>query len=79
MSQKCRTKPDGRSYIKGIIPALQQPEVSHQLNVVTRLASEIRLMMRRPERLQFAALCYRKTDEKNGIEILLITSRGTGR
>lgn len=36
-------------------------------------------MMRRPERLQFAALCYRKTDKKNGIEILLITSRGTGR
>lgn len=49
------------------------------MNVVTRLASEIRLMMRRPERLQFAALCYRKTDKKNGIEILLITSRGTGR
>ncbi len=49
------------------------------MNVVTRLASEIRLMMRRPERLQFAALCYRKKDDNNGVEILLITSRGTGR
>lgn len=36
-------------------------------------------MMRRPERLQFAALCYRKTADKSGVEILLITSRGTGR
>lgn len=49
------------------------------MNVVTRLASEIRLMMRRPERLQFAALCYRRTDENSRVEILLITSRGTGR
>lgn len=49
------------------------------MNVVTRLASEIRLMMRRPERLQFAALCYRKTGDQSGVEILLITSRGTGR
>lgn len=36
-------------------------------------------MMRRPERLQFAALCYRKTGDQSGVEILLITSRGTGR
>lgn len=36
-------------------------------------------MLRRPERLQFAALCYRKTQDKRGLEILLITSRGTGR
>lgn len=36
-------------------------------------------MMRRPERLQFAALCYRKLDDKSAPEILLITSRGTGR
>ena len=49
------------------------------MNVVTRLASELRLMLRRPEWLQFAALCYRKTSDKSGVEILLITSRGTGR
>lgn len=49
------------------------------MNVVSRLASEIRLMMRRPERLQFAALCYRNGDDASGVEILLITSRGTGR
>lgn len=36
-------------------------------------------MMRRPERLQFAALCYRLADKKGSVEILLITSRGTGR
>ncbi len=36
-------------------------------------------MLRRPEWLQFAALCYRKTSDKSAVEILLITSRGTGR
>ncbi|MEM9107054.1 MAG: NUDIX hydrolase [Pseudomonadota bacterium] len=31
----------------------------------------------RPAALQYAALCYRRTDD--GIDVLLITSRGTGR
>ncbi|OWU86715.1 NUDIX hydrolase [Oceanicola sp. 22II-s10i] len=38
----------------------------------------IQPMMRRPRRLQVAALCFRRTGEE-GCQILLITSRGTGR
>lgn len=49
------------------------------MNVMSRLASELRLMLRRPERLQFAALCYRWTKKRKDIEVLLITSRDTGR
>ena len=41
-------------------------------------ASEyLSLMVRRPTPLQYAALCYRR--KKGVVEILLITSRGTGR
>jgi 8-oxo-dGTP pyrophosphatase MutT (NUDIX family) len=46
---------------------------------MSRLASDLRLMLRRPERLQFAALCYRWTKKHKDIEVLLITSRDTGR
>lgn len=49
------------------------------MNVMSRIASELRLMLRRPERLQFAALCYRWTKKHKDIEVLLITSRDTGR
>lgn len=38
----------------------------------------VRPMVRRPSRLQVAALCYRKS-KKGQKEILLITTRGTGR
>lgn len=34
-------------------------------------------MLRRPQRIQMAALCYRT--EKSGKEVLLVTSRDTGR
>ncbi|QDY68385.1 NUDIX hydrolase [Qingshengfaniella alkalisoli] len=37
----------------------------------------IRPLIRRPDRIQLAALCYRETQD--GLKILLITSRGTGR
>jgi 8-oxo-dGTP pyrophosphatase MutT (NUDIX family) len=37
----------------------------------------VRPFFRRPRRLQVAALCYRR--DENGVEVLLITSRGTGR
>jgi 8-oxo-dGTP pyrophosphatase MutT (NUDIX family) len=53
--------------------------VFRPLNFINRLASDVRLMLRRPERLQFAALCYRWNGAHDGIEILLITSRDTGR
>mgnify|MGYP000598135503 FL=1 len=45
---------------------------------MTRAWEEIlKPMFFRPKRLQVAALCYRKTDD--GPEVLMITSRGTGR
>ncbi|MCO6187015.1 NUDIX hydrolase [Rhizobium sp. L1K21] len=47
------------------------------MSFLSRMASDVQLMLRRPARLQFAALCYRES--KKGMEILLITSRDTGR
>jgi 8-oxo-dGTP pyrophosphatase MutT (NUDIX family) len=49
------------------------------LNVIDSLLSEARLMFRRPERVQFAALCYRFRKKSAMPEMLLITSRDTGR
>ena len=37
----------------------------------------VRPMLLRPKRVQVAALCFRETD--TGKDVLLITSRGTGR
>lgn len=42
-------------------------------------ADELKLLFGRPPRVQFAALCYRRKKKKGGHEILLITSRDTGR
>ena len=36
-------------------------------------------MFRRPKRMQYAALCYRRTKKEGQLEILLLTSRDTGR
>jgi 8-oxo-dGTP pyrophosphatase MutT (NUDIX family) len=47
------------------------------LNVIKRLADEVQLMFRRPEQTQYAALCYRYGTD--GLEVLLLTSRDTGR
>jgi 8-oxo-dGTP pyrophosphatase MutT (NUDIX family) len=48
------------------------------LGLVKRIASNLRLMVQRPPRQQYAALCYRT--KKNGeIEVLVATSRDTGR
>lgn len=47
--------------------------------MLSRIASDLKLMLQRPERLQFAALCYRWTKKHKGLEFLLITSRDTGR
>ncbi|MGR6431932.1 NUDIX hydrolase [Rhizobium sp. PAMB 3182] len=49
------------------------------MNLWERIASDIHLMVRRPARLQFAALCYRWKKKKPELEVLLITSRDTGR
>ncbi|MCP4314517.1 MAG: NUDIX hydrolase [Hyphomicrobiales bacterium] len=40
-------------------------------------ADYLSLMMSRPAPLQYAALCFRRGTE--GLEVLLVTSRGTGR
>ncbi len=47
------------------------------MNLLSRVAADLQLMLKRPARLQFAALCYR--EGVKGTEILLITSRDTGR
>jgi 8-oxo-dGTP pyrophosphatase MutT (NUDIX family) len=49
------------------------------LNFLHRLASDVQLMLRRPARMQYAALCYRLARKTNALEILVITSRDTGR
>lgn len=49
--------------------------------VINRILSELELMFRRPPKQQFGAMCYREIagSQKNEIEVLLITSRDTGR
>jgi len=49
------------------------------LTILTRIASDVRLMFRRPPRQQYGALCYRLNPETNAVEVLLLTSRDTGR
>jgi 8-oxo-dGTP pyrophosphatase MutT (NUDIX family) len=49
------------------------------LTLLSRLASDVQLMFRRPPRLQYAALCYRVKKKANAVEVLLVTSRDTGR
>lgn len=48
------------------------------MHLLHRVASDLRLMLRRPPRMQYAALCYRMR-EGRALEILLISSRDTGR
>lgn len=49
------------------------------LNLLARLKSDVGLMLRRPPKQQYAALCYRTKKKQGDIEILLLTSRDTGR
>lgn len=47
---------------------------------MNRIAQDMQLMLRRPPRQQYAALCYRRLKKKPGeVEVLLLTSRDTGR
>lgn len=55
------------------------PKVTRQLTILARLASDVQLMFRRPPRQQYAALCYRVKKKASEIELLLLTSRDTGR
>ncbi len=49
------------------------------MNFFDRITNEVRLMFRRPERMQCAALCYRFKKKSALPEMLVITSRDTGR
>lgn len=49
------------------------------MGLVKRIAANVQLMVRRPPRQQYAALCYRISKGSNTPEILLLTSRETRR
>ena len=49
------------------------------MTLLARLASDMQLMFRRPPRQQYAALCYRYKKKTGELEMLLMTSRDTGR
>ncbi|NTF30955.1 NUDIX hydrolase [Rhizobium skierniewicense] len=49
------------------------------MNLLTRLANDVCLILRRPPRQQYAALCYRRAKKTGDVEVLLLTSRDTGR
>ena len=47
--------------------------------ILARIANDVQLMFRRPPRQQYAALCYRVKKKTGELEVLLLTSRDTGR
>lgn len=49
------------------------------MKLLNRLANDVRLILRRPPRQQYAALCYRRAKKSCCVEVLLLTSRDTGR
>jgi 8-oxo-dGTP pyrophosphatase MutT (NUDIX family) len=49
------------------------------LGIIGRITSDIKLMLQRPPRQQFAAICHRRKKKTGELEVLLITSRDTGR
>jgi len=49
------------------------------LGILSGITESVQLLVRRPRRFQFAALCYRLEKDQKEPEILLLTSRGTGR
>nr|WP_298104519.1 NUDIX hydrolase [uncultured Shinella sp.] len=49
------------------------------MNILNRIANDVQLMFRRPCKEQYGALCYRLKKKGSAVEVLLITSRDTGR
>ncbi|MGE7370885.1 NUDIX hydrolase [Neorhizobium sp. NPDC001467] len=50
------------------------------MGFIDRVTTNVRLMLQRPPRQQYAALCYRvRKKQANRLEVLLLTSRDTGR
>ncbi len=62
-----------------IIDSLTFLKDARTLNILNRIAADVRLMFRRPVRMQCGALCYRFKKKSAMPEMLLITSRDTGR
>jgi 8-oxo-dGTP pyrophosphatase MutT (NUDIX family) len=54
-------------------------EASQTLGVLGGMFQNLRLMLQRPPRQQYAALCYRLKKKPMQIEVLVATSRDTGR
>ena len=59
------------------VDAFAKRKKNKTLTILSRIVSDVHLMFRRPAREQYAALCYRLTG--GVVEVLLITSRDTGR
>ena len=53
--------------------------MTRPLAILARIANDVQLMFRRPPRQQYAALCYRVRKKTGELEVLLLTSRDTGR
>lgn len=49
------------------------------MGFLSRLVNSLLLMFRRPPRQQYAALCYRWAPKTDRVQVLLLTSRDTGR
>ncbi len=49
------------------------------MGLTNQLISNLRLMLQRPPRQQYAALCYRFAKKTAQLEVLVATSRDTGR
>ena len=49
------------------------------MKILSEISDTLYLMFRRPKRAQYAALCYRVRDNASDPDILLLTSRDTGR
>ncbi|QYA05891.1 NUDIX hydrolase [Agrobacterium larrymoorei] len=49
------------------------------MNILSRLANDLGLMLRRPPRQQYGAICHRLNKKSGEVEVLLLTSRDTGR
>ena len=49
------------------------------MKILSEISDTLYLMFRRPKRAQYAALCYRLRENSGSPDILLLTSRDTGR
>ena len=49
------------------------------MGFMSKVTSNLRLMLQRPPRQQYAALCYRMKKKQGLLEVLVATSRDTGR